>query len=92
MDFDESDSEDEDADFDIEEMDGIEEETMPFYGVTVPQVMKSTSALEGALGDSSRSSGPWWPQPSSYILSDRRMSVSAPGYPISSHRQISSHA
>lgn len=93
MDFDESDSEDEDADFDIEEMDGIEEETMPFYSVTVPQVMKSTSALEGALGDSSRSSGPWWPQPSSsYILSDRRMSVSAPGYPISSHRQIPSHA
>ncbi|KAG1774051.1 hypothetical protein EV702DRAFT_1048044 [Suillus placidus] len=92
MDF-ESDSEDEDVDSDIEEMDGIEEETIPFYGVTVPQVMKSTSALEGALGDSSRSSGPWWPQPSSsYILSDRRMSVSAPGYATSSHRQIPSHA
>lgn len=93
MDFDESDSEDEDADSDIEEMDGIEEETMPFYGVNGSQVMKSTSSLEGALGDGSRSSGPWWPQPSSsYILSDRRMSVSAPGYPISSHRQIPSHA
>lgn len=92
MDFDESDSEDEDIDSDIEGMDGIEEETMPFYGVTVPQVMKSTSALEGALGDGSRSSGPWWPQPSSssYILSDRRMSVSAPGYPTSSHRPITS--
>ncbi|KAG1857570.1 hypothetical protein C8R48DRAFT_674562 [Suillus tomentosus] len=93
MDFDDSDSEDEDTDFDIEGMDGIEEETMPFYGVTMPQVMKSTSALEGALGEGSRSSGPWWPQPSSsYMLSDRRMSVSAPGYPTSSHRQIPSHA
>lgn len=92
MDFDESDSEDEDADSDIEDMDGIEEEPIPFYDVTVPQVMKSTSALEGALGDGSRSSGPWWPQPSSsYILSDRRMSVSAPGYPTSSHRPIPSH-
>lgn len=91
MDFDESDSEDEDVDSDIDEMDGIEEEAMPFYGVTVPQVMKSTSALEGALGDGSRSSGPWWPQPSSsYILSDRRMSVSAPGS--SSHRPIPSHS
>ena len=87
MDFDES---EDDSDSDMEDIDGIEEEPSPFYGATVPQGMKSTSALEGALGDGSRSSGPWWPQPSStYILSDRRMSVSAPGS--SSHRPLPSH-
>jgi len=89
MDFDES---EDDSDSDMEDMDGIEEEPSLFYGATVPQGMKSTSALEGALGDGSRSSGPWWPQPSSaYILTDRRMSVSAPGYPTSSHRPLPSH-
>lgn len=89
MDFDES---EDDSDSDMEDINGIEEEPSPFYGATVPQGMKSTSALEGALGDGSRSSGPWWPQPSStYILSDRRMSVSAPGYPTSSHRPLPSH-
>lgn len=86
MDFDES---EDDSDSDMEDMDGTEEESSLFYGATVPQGMKSTSALEGALGDGSRSSGPWWPQP---MLSDRRMSVSAPGYPISSHRSLPSHS
>ncbi|KAJ8597575.1 hypothetical protein M405DRAFT_855515 [Rhizopogon salebrosus TDB-379] len=90
MDFNES---EDDSDSDMDDMDGVEEESSPFYGATVPQGMKSTSALEGALGDGSRLSGPWWPQPSStHILTDRRMSVSAPGYPTSSHRPLPSRA
>lgn len=87
--FDEFDCDDEedyiDSDF-ADEMEGIEEtdqEHSLVYGASAPHVIKSTSALEGALGDT----------PSSYNTdlgvftpADRRLSASVPGYPSASHR------
>ena len=87
MDFDEFDCDDEedfvDSDF-ADEMEGIDEEPSPLYGASAPNVIKSTSALEGALGDSPSSScgtdiGVSAP-------ADRRLSASVPGYPSASRR------
>lgn len=87
MDFDEFDCDDEedyiDSDY-ADEMEGIDEEPSPIYGASAPHVIKSTSALEGALGDT---------PPSSYDTdlgvsspADRRLSASVPGYPSASSR------
>ncbi|KAH7915721.1 hypothetical protein BJ138DRAFT_1097656 [Hygrophoropsis aurantiaca] len=82
--YDEDEDEDLDSDF-TEEMDGVDDAAVaghsPPYSMAVPHIIKSTSALEGALGNYSR--GELQPrgiyQPSQPIGSDRKMSASAPG-------------
>ncbi|KAG8219459.1 hypothetical protein J3R82DRAFT_387 [Butyriboletus roseoflavus] len=87
LDFDEFDYDDEedfmDSDF-ADEMEGIDEEPSPIYSASAPNVIKSTSALQGALGDSPSSSCD-----TDFGVSapaDRRLSASVPGYPSASRR------
>lgn len=87
MDIDEFDCDDDedyiDSDF-ADEMEWIDEEHSPLYGASAPHVNKSTSALEGALGDTLSSSYGTHPGVSS--PADRRLSASVPGYPSASRR------
>ena len=90
MDFDEFDCDDEedfiDSDF-ADEMEGVDEIDQghsPFYGASAPHVIKSTSALEGALGDTPSSS--YGTHLGAFTPADRRLSASVPGYPSTSHR------
>ncbi|KAH0837978.1 hypothetical protein J3R83DRAFT_6215 [Lanmaoa asiatica] len=87
MDFDEFDCDDEedyiDSDF-ADEMEGIDEEPSPLYGASAPHVIKSTSALEGALGDTISSS--YDTDLGVSAPADRRLSASVPGYPSASRR------
>lgn len=90
MDFDDFDCDDEedfiDSDF-ADEMEGIDEVdqgSSPLYGAAAPHVIKSTSALEGALGDTPSSS--YGTNLGVFTPADRRLSASVPGYPSTSHR------
>ena len=97
MEFDEFDYDDEDdfvdSDF-ADEMEGIDEADQgpsPLYGASAPQVIKSTSALEGALGDAPSSSY-YGTHLGVFTPADRRLSASVPGYPSnSSHRTTASN-
>ncbi|KAF8559985.1 hypothetical protein OG21DRAFT_1502336 [Imleria badia] len=90
MDFDEFDCDDEDDFIDsdyADEMEGIDEADQgpsPLYGASAPHVVKSTSALEGALGDTPSSS--YGTNLGVFTPADRRLSASVPGYPSTSHR------
>ena len=90
MEFDEFDCNDEedfiDSDF-ADEMEGIDEADQgspPLYGASAPHVVKSTSALEGALGDTPLSS--YDTNLGVFTPADRRLSASVPGFPSTSHR------
>lgn len=80
MEFDEFDYDDEDdfmdSDF-ADEMEGIDEADSPLYGASAPQLIKSTSALEGALGDTPPSS--YGSHLGVFVPADRRLSASVPG-------------
>ena len=83
MEFDEFDCDDEedfmDSDF-ADEMEGIEEGDQggsPLYGASAPQLVKSTSALEGALGDTPPLS--YGSNLGLFVPADRRLSASVPG-------------
>ncbi|KAH7922847.1 hypothetical protein BV22DRAFT_1048590 [Leucogyrophana mollusca] len=96
-DFEYDDDEDVDSEF-AEEMDCVDDveiaEHSPPYSMAVPHIIKSTSALEGALGNYSRGEGLTRGalQSSQYGWSDRKMSASAPGHPNSSQRAFDVHA
>ncbi|KAH7886166.1 hypothetical protein F5I97DRAFT_1829995 [Phlebopus sp. FC_14] len=81
---DDDDDEEIDSDFaeDVE-MDEGDEGQLPFYGASVPHAIKSTSALEGALGDAQSSIH--GTHRGGYHPADRRMSASVPGYTSASH-------
>ena len=94
MEFDEFDCDDEedfvDSDF-ADEMEGIDEtdtEDSHIYGASAPHVIKSTSALEGALGDTP--SSPYHTDLGLFTPADRRLSASVPGYPSASHQRLTS--
>ncbi|KIJ66350.1 hypothetical protein HYDPIDRAFT_26709 [Hydnomerulius pinastri MD-312] len=96
MEFDEfeyDDDEDEyiDSDF-AEDMDVVDEAEgqSQLYGALVSHAIKSTSALEGALGDVPSSS--YDGRSGAHHPADRRMSASVPGYPSASHRSSTVHA
>ncbi|KAG6380831.1 hypothetical protein JVT61DRAFT_5217 [Boletus reticuloceps] len=89
--FDEFDCDDDedfiDSDF-ADEMEGIDEADQgpsPLYGASAPHVIKSTSALEGALGDTLLSSS-YGSNSGAFTPADRRLTASVPGYPSTSHR------
>ncbi|KAI9570215.1 hypothetical protein HD554DRAFT_2170387 [Boletus coccyginus] len=95
MEFDEFDCNDDedfiDSDF-ADEMEGIDEAdqgSSPLYGVSAPHVVKSTSALEGALGDTPLSS--YGTNLGVVTPADRRLSASVPGFPSTSHRSTGPH-
>ncbi|KAF9225392.1 hypothetical protein BS17DRAFT_778536 [Gyrodon lividus] len=89
-DFDYDDDADEclDSDFaeEMEVVDEVDQGQPPLYSTSMPHAIKSTSSLEGALGEAPSSS--YDTHLSAYPLADRRMSASVPGYPSSSHRPL----
>ncbi|KAG9314009.1 hypothetical protein JVU11DRAFT_4787 [Chiua virens] len=90
IEFDEFDCDEEedylDSDFadEMEGIDDMDQEPSPVYGVSAPHVVKSTSALEGALGDTPSSS--YDTDLGGFAPADRRLSASVPGYASAPHR------
>ncbi|KAF8140638.1 hypothetical protein EV363DRAFT_1393540 [Boletus edulis] len=66
-------------------IDEADQEPSPLYGASAPHVIKSTSALEGALGDTLLSSS-YGSNSGAFTPADRRLTASVPGYPRTSHR------
>jgi hypothetical protein len=94
MEFDDFEHDDDDGDECVdsdfaEEMEVVDEAYQgqsPLYNASMPHAIKSTSALEGALGESPTSS--YDTHLGAYPPADRRMSASVPGYPSASHRPL----
>lgn len=93
--FDDFDCDDEEADFidsdfadEMEGTDETDQEHSLVYGASAPHIIKSTSALEGALGDIPSST--YNTDLDVFAPADRRLSASVPGYPSASHQRLTS--
>ncbi|KIL01001.1 hypothetical protein PAXRUDRAFT_7778 [Paxillus rubicundulus Ve08.2h10] len=94
MEFDDFEHDDDDGDECIdsdfaermEVVDEADQGQSPLYSAMMPHAIKSTSALEGALGESPASS--YDTHLGAYPPIDRRMSASVPGYPSASRRPL----